>query len=159
MGQNVTRLCFFNKIRWLYPWKRVPWFSELGLVTNLMLCGGDNFITIQIVTNWSNRVTIVLHHLNTILASKLHQNRSPSWIFDFSYSTQREIKTNENFSNTNDSSSKQIFSRHEPSLKTPNLQGFLPTPNRQKVRAVQTFAIDSLQGVHQECSTSAFGVF
>ena len=42
---------------------------------------------------------------------------------------------------------KQTFSRHEPRLKSPNLQGFLPIPNRQKVRALESCIHDSLQGV------------
>ena len=42
---------------------------------------------------------------------------------------------------------KHKISRHEPRLKSPNLQGFLPIPNRVKVRAVQSSSIHSLQGV------------
>ena len=46
---------------------------------------------------------------------------------------------------------KHKISRHEPWLKSPNLQGFLPIPNRVKVRAVQRRKIDSLQGVASMC--------
>ena len=42
---------------------------------------------------------------------------------------------------------KQNGTKNEPSLKSPNLQGFRLTPNSEEVMLFQTYALNSVQGV------------
>ena len=44
--------------------------------------------------------------------------------------------------------------KNEPSLKSPNLQGFLLTPNSEKVMVFQSWNVNSVQGVVVNASNS-----
>ena len=46
---------------------------------------------------------------------------------------------------------KQNGTTNEPSLKSPNLQGFRLTPNSEEVMLFQTYALNSVQGVGTRC--------
>ena len=74
-----------------------------------------------------------------------------SWFQEICHSTKKTRFSKSNFSNVNKYFCMKIAEKNEPSLKTPNLQGFCLTPNSLRERSFRKKTLDSLVGVH--CNT------
>ena len=70
-----------------------------------------------------------------------------SWFQEICHSTKKTRFSKSNFSNVNKYFCMKIAEKNEPSLKTPNLQGFCLTPNSLRERSFRKKTLDSLVGV------------
>ena len=90
---------------------------------------------------------IKFDHFGSNLALKYPRNPLPNHFPGFSYSTRGSEKLDQNFSKRNQNFKKQKNLRHEPSLKTPNLQYLFVTPKIDYARDVESRGFDSPPGV------------